>query len=183
MNKYLIHLLIISSVFSCSKNNNNESLVISDKPEFVQEISQTEIFLEGFFDIKWGDSVTSACNILRNKDVQITDISNKMVIAKGNFAGYKCYFALYFYRNQFYSGNVGFLDKKEESIYREFVSNLKKKYGEPDYVNDTDDYKTTEWRFVNGCKISAQFSNDFHLSYGNEKLIEELHANEVFNDL
>jgi hypothetical protein len=181
--KYCICILMIVLLFSCKKNNKNKFSTTSTEPKIFYEIKQTDIQLEGFFEIKWGDSVENACKILRNKNVRLSGISNEMVIAEGHFAGYKGSFALFFYRNQFYSGNIGYYENKDEKIYHEFVNNLKEKYGEPDFTDNTGDYKMTIWRFVNGCKITASFSDHLYLSYGNEKLINELTENEAFNDL
>jgi hypothetical protein len=151
--------LLIVSLFSgaCAKAENKSAEAVSLRGN-----------LDGFLDIKWGESMKNAANILDEKGY-IYIPRDDIIAAIGKFADQDVELALDFFEDQFYSGSITFRSKKSESDYDEYVSIVTERYGNPSNVS-TNIFPMTTWEFDNNCYIDVFLLSRLHISYTEKEL-------------
>jgi hypothetical protein len=172
MNKKIIYLVIILSIFaSCSKTSK----------DIVPEDIVSKENLDGFLDIKWGDSLTDAIEVLKNNNINISVFDNTNILhiydaydgfkAEGEFLGYNSDLWVNFLENKFYRVSVCYYDKKNKYEYQEFINILTEKYGKPNTKKRY--YPYNIWVFENNRYLVATldtyitlmyYTNEYHLA-------------------
>jgi ABC-type amino acid transport substrate-binding protein len=138
-----------------------------------QKIITSEEDLNGIFDIKWGDSVSTAAEILNNKkNISIEYISDEVIHVNGNIMGYNGNIDLYFFDDIFLTAQISYFLSKNE--YYKFIKSIINKYGEPETT--AKDSKYYIWTFKNNCTLTLnlhQANHNIVLLYFNRMLYFE----------
>ena len=169
MRKYVFYSVLFVFIISCSALAQNN--------------------LDGFFDIKWGETVSRASNILENKNCSVWTANDKVVLANGIFAGYEGSITLRFNEGKFYNGEVNYDDKTTELDYKQFIDNLKEKYGEPNIKDNIGEnrfgerYKYSVWEFKNNCIITLTYYFNLGITIDYENKTIGNRGNVNINDL
>jgi hypothetical protein len=173
MRKVIFIFVVILSCFACEKGQKPSNRDIPPKGN-----------LDGFSDISWGDSVSTALTTLKGKNFSILFSHNDAIMANGKFAGSDGSVFLLFNDDGFYSASIDFDDKKYKFEYDELVEMIKEKYGDPNYVSDNkanSDIIFTKWNFENNCSITTVFNITVSLNYTNDAIWEEEQTKEKQN--
>jgi len=188
--RILFIIMAVVLMFSCkgeqksssSKNLPSKSLSIKNIPPKGN--------LEGFNDIKWGDSISVATNILKEKKFKIISTSDEQLVTRGNFAGSDASIILFFYKDKFYFVGITYYNKMYYE-YSNLIDMLKEKYGEPNFVDNENDRKSSSWEFENNAEIvidffSSEYGTSISLLYNNIIMHEEkkkADRNDIINKL
>ncbi|MCL2805264.1 MAG: hypothetical protein FWD26_04935 [Treponema sp.] len=144
------------------------------------ETKPIKMDLDGFFDITWGENISTAASILREKEF-IMHLTENSITAYGIFMDEEVWLDLLFYNDRFYIVYISFKNKsKLFEKYNKINDLLTEKYGEPSFISKNNPrippLFSTTWEFHNNCTISNYFYpelNSSDITYVNNTIFNE----------